>query len=101
MKQVTLRLPEELATALREAAAEREQSVNSYATGVLAAAVDPDLAGSEVERLRERLARAGILARTEPYRGEPPDEERLARARRAAGRGTKLSDLVSEGRGPR
>ncbi|MGH2954161.1 MAG: transcriptional regulator [Solirubrobacterales bacterium] len=101
MKQVTLRLPEELAAALRDAAAEREQSVNSYARSVLAAAVDPDLAGNEAERMRERLRRAGLLEETEPLAVGLPSEAELREARAAAGRGKPLSDYVSEGRGPR
>ncbi|MDQ3631861.1 MAG: transcriptional regulator, partial [Actinomycetota bacterium] len=51
-----------LADGLKSAAAERGQSVNAFATAVLGAAIDPDLAGAETERVRERLLRAGLLA---------------------------------------
>ncbi|MBA3261364.1 MAG: toxin-antitoxin system HicB family antitoxin, partial [Thermoleophilaceae bacterium] len=59
MRQVTLRLPDELSDRLKQAAAERGDSVNAYASAVLSAAVDPELAGDEAARVRERLARAG------------------------------------------
>ena len=96
---ITLRIPPGLADALRSAARERGLSMNSFATTVLGAAVDPDLAGTEVERLRERLGRAGLLAEVSSLPEAPrPGKAELERARAAAGRGTQLSDLVSEGR---
>lgn len=98
MTQVTLRLPDGLAGRLKEAARHRGQSLNSWATLVLTAAVDPDLAGDPAERLRERLARAGVLASLAPPPRTRPDTGRLERARAAAGRGRALSDLVEEGR---
>ncbi len=97
MTQVTLRIPEKLADALRARAASRGQSVNAYATAVLGAAVDPDLAGDEAERLRERLARAGLLQESFPRRGRP-NATAVRRARELAGSGTALSELVGEGR---
>lgn len=98
MHQLTLRVPEQLGKSLKDAAAERGESVNSYASAVLTAAVDPDLAGGEAERLRERLARAGLLAeRAQAPRARPP-EEQVRAARAAAGDGTALADLVGEGR---
>lgn len=73
--------------------------MNDYVTHVLEAAVNPDLAGDDAERTRERLARAGILAQGRPSRARRPDRAALARARAEAGRGTPLSDLISEDRG--
>jgi hypothetical protein len=71
--------------------------MNDYVTAVLDAATNPRLAGSEAERLRERLDQAGLLAEpSEPHR-RPPREE-TASARRRAGAGTALSQLVSEDR---
>lgn len=98
MRQLTLRLDESLADRLKSVAASRGTSVNGFATSVLAAAVDPDLAGDEVGRLRERLSRAGLLE--QPSRSERvgPSDREFEEARAAAGRGTLLSDLVSEGR---
>jgi hypothetical protein len=71
--------------------------LNDYVTTVLDAATNPDLAGDQADQVRERLARAGLLVR-EGERRERPDREALARARRAAGSGTSLSDLVADGR---
>lgn len=71
--------------------------MNDYVTAVLDAATDPSLSGSEVEQVRERLAAAGLLVDV----GEPrhrPARTAVAAARRAAGRGTPLSELVSDGR---
>lgn len=98
MQQVTLRLEEGLASRLRMVAAERGESVNGYAQAVLRAAVDPDLAGSEIERLRERLSRAGLLAVPVPASHSQPPEDELREARAAAGSGTSLADLVIEDR---
>jgi HicB family len=94
---LTLRVPPELADRLRGAAHERGKSLNAYATTVLGAAVDPELAGSEIEQIRERLARAGLLATVHP--APRPDPERLAQARRAASKGRSLSDIVIDERG--
>jgi hypothetical protein len=99
MRQVTLRLDDRLAGFLKQAAAAREESVNSYAQAVLAAAVDPALAGDEAAQLRERLSRAGLLAVPAPAPHPAPTKAALARARREAGRGRSLASLVVEDRG--
>ena len=70
--------------------------MNDYVTAVLDAATDPRLAGSDEERLRERLDQAGLLA--EPGAPRRPAREEAAAARRRAGQGTSLSQLVSEDR---
>lgn len=98
MKQVTLRLDDDLARDLAGEAAARGQSVNAFAAGVLSAAVDPDAAGDEAERVRARLARAGLLADPAPASGRRPDPDLLARARRRAGTGRPLAEFVAEGR---
>ena len=79
---------------VRRAAAARDRSVNDYVSAVLDAATDPALAGDEAARLRELLARAGLLAPTGAARRRPPAEQ-AGRARSRAGRGTPLSDIVS------
>lgn len=97
--QLTIRLPDSTAEELREVAKARGQSVNSWVTAVLQAAVDPELSGNDAERTRNRLARAGLLA--VPRRPGPvvrPTASAVAKARSAAGRGTPLSTLVSDGR---
>jgi len=98
MPQLTLRLDAELAEQLKRVAATAGLSVNRYAGDVLRAAVDPDLEGDEVDRLRARLARAGVLVITSPVRDAPGDADALAAARRRAGHGRRLADLIVEGR---
>ena len=96
--QLTLRIDPRLARHLKQVAAERGLSVNAFAEQTLAAAVDPDTAGDEMESVRERLARAGLLGTPVPVDYEPPSDEEFERARREAAKGTPLSDLVSEDR---
>ncbi len=100
MAQLTLRLDDDLARHLKAKAEEEGRSLNAWAVFALRALVDPDLAGDEADRLRERFRRAGILSEPGPplhRRRQDPDV--LARARAAAGKGKPLSDYVSEGRG--
>lgn len=97
MGQVTWRASDELLDRVRRAAANDGRSMNEYVTSVLDAATDPDLAGDEAAVLRERLARAGLLAPPGPRRRRP-DADEVARARSRAGRGTSLAELVGEGR---
>lgn len=97
MSQITWRASEELVDRVRAAAAREQRSINDFVTTVLDAATNPDLAGDQAARIRERLARAGLLAET----GNPavrPDPARVATARKAAGSGTPLSTLVSRDR---
>jgi len=101
MKQINLRLPDQVAEDLRREAAARGTSVNRLASDGLRALVDPEYTGDEAERARARLRRAGLLAEPEGVAPEPPRSEELERARAAAGKGTALSQLVSEGRGSR
>lgn len=97
MTQFSVRLPDELAEQVRQHAARAGASVNAWITLVLTAAVDPDLAGSEAERTRERLARAGLLS-PPSRRATRPDERRVSAARAAAGRGRPLAEIVSDER---
>jgi hypothetical protein len=56
-------------------------------------------ADDEMVSLRERLARAGLLAVPEPVRSRP-DPALVAEARREfGGSGILASDMVSDGRG--
>lgn len=78
-------------------------SVNRLLVELVRAAIDPTHAGSEVERVRERLARAGLL---DPPGltpdGRRPSRAQVAGARRASHGGAPSgADLVSEGRGPK
>lgn len=99
MAQLTLRIDDELALQLKQKAKAEGRSVNAMAVFMIRALVDPDLAGDEAERLRERLRRAGLLHEPPRLDRVHQDPELLAQARRAAGRGKSLSEYVSEGRG--
>ncbi len=98
MRQLTLRVPEELAGRLKLAASDHGDSVNGYAVKVLSAAVDPDLASDEITGLKERLAQAGLLLTPERIATKRPSARALSRARATAGLGRPLSEFVSEGR---
>lgn len=99
MAQLTLRVDEQLARDVKVHAEARGTSVNSWVAAVLRAAVDPDLADSESQRTRGRLARAGLLVTpTRASGGTRADPQRVDRARAAAGAGTALSTLVSDAR---
>jgi plasmid stability protein len=100
MAQFTIRLDDVLASEVKAEAAAQGHSVNSWVVAVLDAAVNPDLEDSGLARTRGRLQRAGLLATTRSGGGAPrPDRSRLESARKAAGKGTPLSRLVSDGRG--
>lgn len=62
------------------------------------AATNPKLAGSDVERLRERLAAAGLLEVPLRRSSPRPAAEKVAAARAAAARGKQLSDLITQER---
>lgn len=98
MAQLTLRIDDTLAKDIKREAALRRRSVNQWISDVLRIATDPGLADSELEQVRGKLARAGLLATPTRPPVAPPDPQRVADARRAAGQGTPLSQLVSEGR---
>jgi hypothetical protein len=51
----------------------------------------------ELQRLRERLARPGLVVTPSPPR-QRPDRQAVAAARRRAGVGTPLSELVQRER---
>ncbi len=94
---MTWRASADLIERVRRAAQRQRRSMNDYVTAVLDAATNPQLAGGEAERLRERLDQAGLLAEPSERRVRP-GREKTAGARRRAGTGTALSQLVSEDR---
>jgi hypothetical protein len=98
MTQWTIRVPDEVARRVRATVDAAGKSLNGWVVGVLSAAVDPDLAGDEAQRVRERLRQAGILHEPPRRRARRPSEEAIAKARRDAARGRPLSDYVIEGR---
>lgn len=97
MEQMTWRAPADLIERVRRAAQRQHRSMNDYVTAVLDAATNPSLASSEAERLRQRLDQAGLLAEPGKPRRRPSRDE-TDRARSRAGRGTSLSELVSQDR---
>ena len=99
MQQFSVRLSDEHGDAVRRLAAARGRSVNQTFEDLVAAATDPTYAESEHLALQERLARAGLIFDVSALADAPaPGARELERARAAAGRGTPLEDLVSEGR---
>lgn len=98
MAQITLRASEELVERVKTAAAHEGQSMNEWITLMLDIATDPSHAGTRAERLRERLARAGLLAEPVEWHGERPDPEAVRAAGERAAHGKPLSDYVIEGR---
>ena len=95
---MTLRTSKELMSRVRAAAERHGRSLNEYVSLVLDAATNPDLSGSEAERLRERFAAAGILEVASEASPRRPPPELLKAARRAAAKGTPLPEIVSTGR---
>jgi hypothetical protein len=97
MAQMTWRLDDVLLERVRHEAQRQGRSMNEYVTAVLDAATNPDLAGDDAARLRERIERAGLAVAGDAPRRRP-DPTQVTRARSAAGAGKPLSDLVSQGR---
>ncbi len=95
---MTWRVDDEILERVRRQARDRGRSLNEWVTEVLSAVSDPESAGSEAARIRERLQAAGLLEPTVIRPRRRVDPTRLAAARVAAGQGTPLSDLVTEGR---
>lgn len=98
MAQLTLRVDDDLADDLRDMAARRGESVNALATNVLRAFTDPQAAGSDMEKIRERLARAGLLAEPALKSVGRLDPEAVAEAGRRAAEGKLVSDILLEDR---
>ena len=99
MEQFSVRLSDERGRAMRQLAAVRGASINQTFEDLVAAATDPALADDDRQALRERLARAGLVFDISVLPDvDAPTEAQLVRARAAAGRGTPLATLVSEGR---
>ena len=98
--QLTIRADDDLVEQIKRKAAAEGRSMNEWANLVFRAAADPDASGSDVERIRERLRNAGLLAEHQPLPGPGPDPELVREAGRAAGAvGRPVSDYVIEGRG--
>ncbi len=98
MAQITIRADETLIARIRTVSAASGRSMNEFVVAVLDAATNPARVDHEAERVRARLAGAGLLASSPRRRGERPARAAVEAARRSAGRGTPLATLVSDGR---
>ncbi|MGH3611224.1 MAG: transcriptional regulator [Pseudonocardia sp.] len=95
---MTWRGPDELVDRAPMAAAAQHRSMNDSLTRLVEAATDPNLAGDDAARIRERLEWARLLVASGPPRHRP-DPAAMAAARAVTGRGTPLADLVADDRG--
>jgi plasmid stability protein len=95
MKQLLLRVPDELHRKLADRAARDGRSVNAIATEILDSAVDADQGGRQ-ERLRARAAALGIL-RAIPASPVSADERARALAQ-TRGWGPIAGRLIDEER---
>lgn len=81
------RTSDDLLERVRRQAQQQGRSLNDWVTGVLSAATDPPLAGDEAQRVRGRLAAAGLLEAVDPStRGA----SRRGRRRSSSGSGGTL-----------
>jgi len=96
MAQITIRAGEDLILRVKQCAAEEGKSMNEYVTIVLEVATNPSNASTAGERVRERLARAGLLAELPPFEGVRPSRAEFEAAAREAAQGTPLPDIISE-----
>lgn len=101
MKQVLLRVPDDVHQRLAERAAAEHRSVNALATELLDRGVDSSAGASERARVVAKARRLGLLA--EPPEGQPTADVDPALARAAAataskGIGPVLDRLLDDGR---
>lgn len=96
MAQLTIRAGEDLVDRVRRTAAAQGRSMNEWANLVFRAATDPDAAGSDVERIRERLRAAGLLAEHALAPGRRPPAELIDAAGRRAARGRPAPRLAGD-----
>jgi hypothetical protein len=96
--QLTVRADPALVERVRQAARRTQRSINEYVVAILDAATNPDNASNEAERVRERLRHAGLLSEPSARQRGRPDRADAEKARKRAGRGTPLSDIVTSSR---
>lgn len=97
MKQLLLRVPDDLHRRLAERSARDNRSVNSLATELLHVSVDTDI-GTPRERLRARASALGLLRETpvSPPPLDPAERSRILAS--TEGIGPVLDQLLSEER---
>ncbi|WP_423919495.1 transcriptional regulator [Candidatus Poriferisodalis sp.] len=98
MQQITWRADDELVARVKVSAQHQRVSMNEYLTRIAQAATDPSLLSNEIEEIRSRLRLAGLLSDFEAHDAVRPDEEVVEAARRRAGPGTPLSELIRANR---
>lgn len=101
MAQLSIRLDDALHRRARLAAQASGSSLNAYIARVLSAAVDPSVDEPEIDRIRARLAAAGLIdSPLPPPAPEYSAAERAAfeAAHEASAGGTPASQLVREER---
>ena len=96
MGQITIRAGDDLILRVKQCASEQGKSMNEYVTLVLEVATDPSRATTASERVRERLARTGLLADLPPFQGVRPSRAEFEAAAREAAKGTPLSQIISD-----
>ncbi len=98
MKQLLLRVPDDIHRRLAQRAAREHRSVNALATEVLAVAASVD-GGSRRDRLRLRIVSLGLGAPDGHYRpGPSTDEQRQAAVEAMRGSGQIIDGIIDEGR---
>lgn len=98
MQQVTWRADTELVNRVKLTAKHLDLSMNEYLTQIARAATDPSLSSSSLETVRAKLRLAGLLVEAEYPDFPPPDDAIVEEARKLAGQGTPLSELVRANR---
>jgi plasmid stability protein len=98
MAQLTIRADDALVRRVKASASELGRSMNDYVTAILDAATNPELAGTDADRLRERLARAGLLVVPSRLSVGRPSSAAVDAAGRRAAVGRPLAEFVSDGR---
>lgn len=96
MKQLLLRVPDDVHRRLAERAAESGRSVNSLATTILDTAVGGETMDRRA-RLRARAAALGMLAPTEPVQRRT-DAERAASLASTRGLGPVVDAIIDADR---
>lgn len=98
MKQLLLRVPDELHRRLAQRARRERRSVNALATEVLtvAASIDPS---DRRDRLRMQVAMVGCAAGEDSYQpSESSAEERATAVAAMKGVGPLVDEIIAEGR---
>jgi plasmid stability protein len=97
MRQLLLRVPDDLHARLAARAQERGQSVNALATELLDHLIEEDPA-SVRRRLRAKAHQLGVLAKPHAPRRHLSDAERARALASARGLGQVLDSILDDGR---